>query len=190
MKPHPPVLRLVSGPAIAVSLSLLLSAVVLAAPQTSAKVPAVTPAALQRLLPETIEGWTKGRASSDRIVATESCTYALADVVYTSGEMKMRITLADTGFDTDALMVLATLVVTFPADHTEVVPPDTTITRLTYNGAQAATLWNSSKSEGEFVAIVGGRFVAKAEGTRLDKLDVLRGVLDRIDLKKLAQLTN
>ena len=188
MTPHRTASLCVLGTTITVSVLLSSSAGLLAGPQTPAKVPTVSPATLQPLLPEAIEGWTKGRANSDRIVATESCTYAFADVVYTSSDMKVRITLADTGFDADALMVLATLVATFPANHTELVPPDTTIARVTYKDAPAATLWNASKGEGEFVVVAGGRFVAKAEGTRLDRPDVLRSAIDLIDFKKLAQL--
>jgi len=36
--------------------------------------------------------------------------------------------------------------------------------------------------------VVAGRFVAKVEGTPAQSLDVLRSVMDQIDLKKLADL--
>lgn len=188
MRRHHPVLLRSCRAAVILSVSVGLSAALVAGPQTPSKVPTVAPAALQTLLPAQMDGWTKARENSDRIERADSCTYAFADVVYTSGESKVRITVADTGFDADALMALATIVVTFPADHTEVIPPDTTVARSTHNGAPSATLWNVSKREGEFVVVVAGRFVAKAEGTRIDGLDVLRSAIERLDLKKLAQL--
>jgi hypothetical protein len=49
-------------------------------------------------------------------------------------------------------------------------------------------MWNNAKGEAEFTVVVGDRFVAKVEGTRVDGLDTLRGVLDKIDLKKLAEI--
>lgn len=150
-------------------------------------VPAVATATLEQMLPA-IDGWTKGRVVSSRIMAAESCTYVYADAIYTNADGKLRITLADTGFDADGLMAVATIVQTFPADHTEVIPPDTVVTRMTYRGVPAATLWNSTKRDGEFTVVVGGRFVAKVEGTPAQSLEILRSVMDQIDLKKLADL--
>jgi hypothetical protein len=150
-------------------------------------VPAVAPAALEGLLPA-LDGWTKGRVISNRILSADSCTYVYADAIYTSRDAKLRVTLADTGFDADGLMALATIVQTFPADHSEVVPPDTRINRLTYRGEPAATLWNGAKRDGDFTVVVAGRFVAKVEGTPADSLDVLRAAMDQIDFKKLADL--
>jgi hypothetical protein len=49
-------------------------------------------------------------------------------------------------------------------------------------------MWNSAKGEAEFTVVVGDRFVVKIEGTRVDGLDTLRGVLDKIDLKKFTEL--
>jgi hypothetical protein len=189
MMPFLPVSSRLTRVALTVAMAVALSAVVIAWQQTPAKVPTVAPDSLQALLPAAINGWTKGRINSDRVAASDSCTYVIADVVYLKDGAKMRITLADTGFDTDALFALATMVMTLPPDHSGVVPPDTTVTRLTYRDAPAATLWTPSKREAEFVVVVGGRFIAKAEGTQLDGLDGLRGALDLIDLAKVAQLS-
>jgi hypothetical protein len=154
---------------------------------TTKVVPTVAPAALEVLLPA-LDAWTKGRVMSNRIMAAESCTYVFADAIYTSGDSKLRVTLADTGFDTDGLMTLATIVQTFPANHTEVIPPSTVVSRETYRGAPGATLWDSTKRSGEFTVVVAGRFVAKVEGTPADSLDILRTAMAQIDLKKLADL--
>ena len=149
--------------------------------------PAVAPAALEPLLP-VLDGWTRVRTTSNKIDSADSCTYVYAEAVYTSDAGKLRVTLADTGFNPDALTAVATIVVSFPPNHTETIPPDTVVTRVTYRDSPAASLWNSSKRDGEFTVIVGERFVAKVEGTPADSLETVRNVMDRIDLKKLAEL--
>ena len=180
------------GPRLmAIVVSLLMLIVAAASPaawQDPPKkvVPVVAPAALEPLLPASLEGWTKGRSTSNRV--TDGCTYAFANTVYTNGDAKLRVTVADTGFDADALMTVATIVLSFPAGHTERIPPDTIISRITYRDYPAATLWNSAKGEAEFTVVVGDRFVVEVEGTRVDGLDTLRGVLDKIDLKKFTEL--
>ena len=181
-----------SGPRVrAVVVSLLLLIVAAASPtawqdQPKKVVPVVAPAVLEPLLPASLEGWTKTRSSSNRVV--DGCAYAFAETVYTNGDAKLRVTVADTGFDADALMTVATIVLSFPAGHTEKIPPDTVISRITYRDYPAATMWNSAKGEAEFTVVVGDRFVVKVEGTRADGLDTLRGVLDKIDLKKFTEL--
>ena len=181
-----------SGPrvtAVVVSLLLLIvSSAALTAWQDQPKkvVPVVAPAALEPLLPAAIEGWTKVRSTSNRV--TDGCAYAFADTVYANGDAKLRVTVADTGFDADALMTVATIVMSFPAGHTEKIPPDTVISRITYRGYPAATMWDSTKGDAEFTVVVGDRFIVKVEGTRADGLDTLRGVLDTIDLKKIAEI--
>jgi hypothetical protein len=154
--------------------------------QTRKVVPVVAPAALEPLLPGALEGWTNGSVTSYRV--TDGCVYSFAASIFRKGEDKLRITVADTGFDADALMTVATIVLSFPAGHTETIPPDTAINRITYRDWPAATMWTASKHEGEFTVVVDNRFVAKVEGTSTGGLDTLRGVLDQIDLKKLAAL--
>ena len=184
--------QLISGPravTVGVTLAVFCAAAVPTATQEPVRkvVPLVTPAALEPLLP-TLEAWTKVRMSSNRVAAADSCAWAFAEAVYTNGGYKLRVTVADTGFDSDALMILATIVMSFPAGHTETIPPDTVISRITYADSPAATLLNTSKREAEFTVVLGDRFVAKVEGMPADNLDTLRAVMDKIDLKKLAEL--
>lgn len=181
-----------TGPCmVAVVVSLFLLIVATAAPaarqgQIRQVVTVIAPTALEPLLPAAIDGWTKIRSISYRV--NDGCAYAFADALFVNGDAKLRVTVADTGFDADALMAVATIVRSFPAGHTETIPPDTVISRITYHEYPAATMWNSAKGEAESTVVVNDRFVAKVEGTRVDSLETLRGVLDKIDLKKLAEL--
>ena len=150
-------------------------------------VPIVAVTVLKPLLPAPA-GWTKGSIEADRAVLSDTCSYTFAYAIYTKDTTSVRVTVADTGSDPGSLAVLATMVVTFPDDYVGQIPPATTVTRLMFKGSPAATLWDSAKSEGELTVVVGGRFVAKAEGSRLDSLDTLRAIVDQIDLKALSAL--
>jgi hypothetical protein len=173
-----------------IAVLLLLPMVVVAAPAaqnpTKKVVPVVAPATLEPLLPAVLDGWTKVRSTSNRI--NDGCVYAFAEVVFTNGDGKLRATIADTGFDADALMAVATMVLSFPAGHTETIPPNIVINRLTYRDYPAATMWNSAQIDGEFTVVVDDRFVVKAEGMRAGDVSTLRSVVDKIDLKKVAEL--
>jgi len=147
----------------------------------------VTSAALEPLLPAP-PGWTRTRTRGSEVVVSDSCGYSFADATYTNGDMKVQVTLADTGRNEESLGLLAVLVVSFPDNYSGEVPPATSIARLTLNGAPAGSRWDAELRDGEFVALVDRRFVAKIEGTKLDSIATLRGILELIDLKKLGGL--
>jgi hypothetical protein len=153
-------------------------------PRTEKLVPT---ASLEPLLPAP-EGWTRTRAGGDRVTVSESCGYSFADATYMKDGMKVRLTLADTGRNDEALGVLATMVISLPENYVGTVPPATTVARLTVHGMPAASRWDDKDKEGEFTVLVGGRFVAKAEGTKVTDLATLRGIVELVDLKKLGEL--
>lgn len=147
----------------------------------------VATTALEPLLPAP-EGWTRTKASADRVVVSEACDYSFAGATYARAGMIVRVTIADTGKSEEALGLLATMVVSLPEGYVGEVPPATTVARVKVNGMPAASRWDDRDKEGEFTVLVGGRFVAKAEGTRLADLATLRGIVELVDLKKLGAL--
>ena len=172
--------------ALTAAASLTLTAQTAApAPHSHGKL--VATSALEPLLPAP-DGWTRTKASADRVVVSESCDYSFAGATYTREGMTIRVTVADTGKSEESLGLLATMVVSLPDAYVGVVPPATTVTRLTVNGMPAASRWDDKDKEGEFTVLVGGRFVAKAEGARLADLATLRGIVELVDLKKLGDL--
>lgn len=179
----------ISG-AAAVALALIAGVTVTARSQDGAK-PAgksamVDPALLQPLLPAP-PGWTTSRQKSEKILVPE-CSYSFAEATFTKEAMTIRLTVADTASSSDALLALATMIVTLPDDFIGDVPPSTTIKRLTFNGSPAAERWNAGDGEGEFAVLVNKRFVVKAEGTKVDSADTLRAMVEAVDLKKVANL--
>jgi hypothetical protein len=157
------------------------------APKPRVVVPIVTSAALQPLLP-ILEDWTQDEVSAHRVEISDLSSYAYASTRYAKGAMVVSVTLADTGFGEEGVTTLASMVVALPEGYSGKAGPSTTVKRLMFKMSPAAERWNSAAKEGEFVVLVGGRFVAKAEGSHLDHADTLRAVLDLVDLKKLGEL--
>jgi hypothetical protein len=147
----------------------------------------VSVAALEKLLPAP-PGWTKIDAKSDQVVVSADCSHPVASAVYTQGETRVKITLADSGANQNSLILLAPMVVMLPEGHSERVPPATRIVRLQRDGAQVAERWDEQNGDGEVTMLIKGRFVASAEGSHLASLDTLRGILAAIDFKNLADL--
>ena len=144
-------------------------------------------AALEQLLP-TLTGWTRTRTNRGHIDLSEDCAYSFAEAVYTNAAMKVRITLADTAADPYSLGALATMVLTLKDDYVGTIDATTTVRRLALNGSPAATRWDVAKLDGEFIVVLSGRFVAKIEGTGVDSIETLQGLLERVDLKALVAL--
>jgi hypothetical protein len=150
-------------------------------------VPTVAVALLEGLLPQA-EGWTKGVVHSNQISISSDCGYTYADAVYTKGEMRVRVTVADSGFDSGALAVLVPAVMSLPEGYSGKILPATTVERLTFEGSPAAARWDGEKSEADFEVLVGRRFAARGEGTQVTSIETARDLVAKIDLKKLAAL--
>jgi hypothetical protein len=155
--------------------------------QAQGQVVTVQAAALERLLPAPA-GWTKGEQRTDQVVISAECSHPVAVVAFTQGEMRVKITLADSAAHQDSLTALAPMLVMLPEGYHERIPPATTIVRLKRDGMQVAERWDERKGDGEISMLVNGRFVASVEGSHLDSLETLRAMLSEIDLKKLADL--
>jgi hypothetical protein len=160
------------------------------APQVTAgstSIPTVTAAALEPFLPVPAD-WTRTVRGGDRVVLSDTCSYVFVDAIYTRGDAKIRLTLADTGGHEDGLNLVAMLVTSFPDDYSGDVPPATTIRRVTLNGLPAGFRWDGKALDGEFAVVVGKRFVARAEGWKIASADELRDLVTLIDFKKLGDL--
>jgi invasion protein IalB len=157
------------------------------AAQDSKVVPTVAVALLEGLLPQA-EGWTKGVVHSNQITISSDCAYTYADAVYTKGEMRVRVTVADSGFDSGALTVLVPMVVSLPEGYSGKIPPATTVDRLMFEGSPAAARWDGEKGDADFEVLVGRRFAARGEGTQVTGIDMARELVAKIDLKRLAAL--
>ena len=157
-------------------------------PAAAQKGPAVVSVATLQTLAPVLDGWTRAPLGGSVVPISEESGYSYAEANYTNGDMKVKLTIGDTVGVDDCLLALAAMVTVLPAGYSEKLPPATSISRFEFSGYQAASKWNSEKTEGEFSVVVNGRFVVKAEGTKIDSVDTLRDIVSKIDLKKLSEL--
>ncbi len=169
----------------AILVSLIVTAVSVGA-YAPANTELVAPAALEKLLPRP-EGWIRADLRLKQIDISQECSYTYASAFYTSGEMRVKVTLADTGSHAEGLMALASSVVLLPEDHHDQISAST-IRRSKIDGSPAVEMWDAEKLNGEITVVVGGRFVASAEASKADTLETLRAILSTVDLKALAAL--
>jgi hypothetical protein len=149
----------------------------------------VAPPIFAKMLPA-IDGWTRTAAGTSQIDINAECSYTFAAAQYTKGDVRVKLTLADTGAHPDSLMTLASLIMTLPDTHNDVVPPATSIRRLTIADHTASEIWNGEKQKGEIAVLVAKRFVVSAEALKSDGLEPLREILGAVDLKAIAALAS
>lgn len=175
------------GSVVATTTLLMVAAVAASTGQTK-PVPPVAAAALQKLLP-TVDGWASGAARADLVEISPDAKYSFASVTFTKDDLRVKLTLADTGFSPDSLIALATMIITMPDDYSGEVQ-GLAIKRTKIGGSPAVEAWNGQKSVGEIAVVVGGRFVVALEASKVDGLDTLRGMLEKVDLKALSALNS
>lgn len=145
-----------------------------------------TPAVLAKLLPAAPAGWTKAEARLTQVEISATCAYAAACLPLFKDDSRVKVTLADTGGHNDALIALASAVITLAEDCVQDIPPATTIKRVKIGDWQAAEMWDAEKLAGEITVVVNGRFVVSVEAQKAESLEVLRALLSSVDLKALA----
>jgi hypothetical protein len=153
-------------------------------PQTKAADHLVAPAVLAALLPA-LEGWTKSEPLLNK-VESPSCAYTLASTTYTKGDMRVKLTIADSGMNNDSLMAVAAMVMTLPDGYSDTIPPATTVARVKINEMPAAEMWDAEALKGELTVLVNGRFAVAIEARKADSLGTLRAMVGAVDLKALA----
>ena len=147
----------------------------------------VAPAALAKLLPAP-DGWSKGEIKPNQVDDASGCNYTVASVVYTKDDLRLRITIADTGAHTDSLMAVAPMIATLPDDFDGKVPPATILKRMKIDGSPASEMWDAEKMTGEVTVLLGGRFVVSVDAQKADSPELLRAMLALVDVKALASL--
>jgi len=176
--------------ALLISLSLLFfsatPAAAQAGPSVSGSAKLSAPATLAKLLPAPA-GWTKAEVRLVEAEISADCSYSSACLPLFTDDALVKVTIADTGGHPDALLALASAVVTLGETYVQEVPP-ATVKRFKIDQGQAVELWDAEKLAGEITVVIDGRFVVSVEAQKAASLDVLRTILSLIDLKAVAAL--
>ncbi|MEZ5319841.1 MAG: hypothetical protein R2752_20735 [Vicinamibacterales bacterium] len=146
---------------------------------------AATPVGADRLAALLVEipGWTRSEPTSEQL--TVPFAHAQAEARYQRGEdAQVAIRLTDTALNQ---MLLAPFSV-FLQEGFEERTASGFKRFARVEGQPAIEEWDGRTSVGEITVVVGGRILANARGTRVPDLDTVRGVLRRLDFRRLATL--
>jgi hypothetical protein len=147
----------------------------------------VAPAVLAKLLPAP-DGWSRGEIKPNQVDDASGCNYTVASVVYAKGDVRVKVTIADTGGHAESLMAVAPMIATLPDDFDGKVPPATTIRRMKVDGSPASEMWDAEKMTGELAVLLSGRFVISVDAQKADAPELLRTMLALVDFKAFASL--
>lgn len=136
---------------------------------------------LKAMLPE-LDGWTRSDTKGEQL--TMPVAYSRAETRYRNDASRIELEITDTAF---SQLLLAPLSMFFSAGYSE--RSDDGFKRATKIGGQPGMEeWNARSHRGEVTAVCGSRFVVKATGHDIDSLDVVRKVVESVDLAKLAAI--
>jgi hypothetical protein len=146
------------------------------------RIPLITPERLTPLLPPAPDGWQRGAVRTARL--DEPAPTAQAAATYTRGGMRVDVSLTDTGGD--AALLDSTRRIAGTAFEQKVANGYHRGTR--FAGFPAVEAWNHQDRLGEITLLVGDRFIFLATGTGLDRIETLRGLVERVDVEALRAL--
>jgi hypothetical protein len=136
---------------------------------------------LQTALP-TVSGWTRSEPEGHSMTMPIPVSNTTAR--YTKGSTEVTLTITDSAF---SQLATAPLMMMSAAGYNEKTA--TGYKRATtIGGMPGYEEWDSSNKSGQIGAIVASRFVVEARGEQLDSNDTLKGIVQRIDFKKLGAL--
>jgi hypothetical protein len=143
--------------------------------------PAVDFEQLRALLPE-VDGWTRSDAKGEQL--TMPVSYSRAQARYAKDTSQIELEITDTAL---SQLLLAPMSMFLAAGYSE--RSDEGFKRSTkIAGQPGIEEWNTTSRRGEVTAVIGNRFVVHATGRDVASLDVVRGLVESVDLSKLATL--
>jgi X-X-X-Leu-X-X-Gly heptad repeat protein len=135
---------------------------------------------LMVLLPE-VNGWEKGKPHGEQ--SSTMFNVSTADAPYTKGDFHVKVTITDAALN-PMLMTGFTMAMGMQNERSS-----TGFKRsATYGGQPALEEWNSENKNATVTIAANKRFIVKAEGSGFDSFDVVKEVVNQIDLTKLAAL--
>jgi hypothetical protein len=147
-------------------------------------VKAVDPVSFKELLtvlPD-LPGWERGKPTGERMTAPVN--YAEASVVLKKGDAEVTTKITDSALNQILVAPFAVMLAgNFERESTEGYEKSIKI-----GDAPGFEKWNTESKSGDLMVVINKRFIVEVEGRGIDDAQVLRAVLDRVDLKKLASM--
>ncbi len=136
---------------------------------------------LVALVPE-LPGWTRSKPEGKQISMGVSMSRAEAE--YTKGDSSISLEIVDSSFNQIMLAPMSMMLMSTYSERTSTGYKKA----APIGGSPGYESWDSEPKEGEVTVVVGNRFIVTAKGRNVDNIDVVRSLVQAIDLAKLAAL--
>ncbi len=128
------------------------------------------------------EGWE--RSKPDGKMSTSPFSTSMAEARYTKGHFNVNVTITDAALN-QMLMMPFTMAMSMNYQERSTSGYKKSVK---YANQPALEEWNADNKHGEVTILVNKRFVVNCEGNGFDSMDVMKEVVDKIDVNKLASL--
>jgi len=143
--------------------------------------PTVNFEVLKALLPE-MPGWTRSNARGEQV--NMPFKMSKAEARYEKGDSSIHLEIVDSSLNQ---LVLAPFTM-FMTMGFEERSDDGYKKAVKINGSPAFEEWQKQSKDGEIGVVVGNRFIVTAKGNNVESIDVVRQVVQAVDLNKLASM--
>lgn len=141
--------------------------------------PAVDYEQLKLLIPE-IAGWTRSNVRGEQV--TMPFKISKAEARYQKGDGSIKLEIVDSSFNQ---LMLAPISM-FMAMGFEEKSDDGYTKAAKISGLPGFEKWQHAGKDGEVTVLVANRFIVNADGNNVENIDVVRKVVQAVDLNKLA----
>lgn len=136
---------------------------------------------LKGALPQ-VSGWSMGNARGEQV--NMPVAISRAEAQYTKDNSRVELEIVDTAL---SQLLMAPMSMFLAAGYSE--RSDDGFKRAAKVGGQPGfEEWNAGDKRGEVTAVVANRFIVKGTGHDVANIDAVRGVVESVDLGKLATL--
>ena len=144
----------------------------------------VTPVAFEQLvalLPE-VSGWTRSAPRGEQVLM--DFVISRAEAQYETAESVVRVDVTDSAFSPLVLAPVSMMLV--PAYSERSVGGYRKA--VSVDASPGFETWRSNDRDAEVAVLIAGRFLVTGRGHNVDNPDVVRNIVEAVDLRKLAGL--
>jgi len=133
------------------------------------------------LLPES-SGWTRSTPTGKQLTLGVPMSFAQAD--YDQDDRSIKLEITDSALNQLAIMPLSTMMTTGFYERTI----DGYKKAIKLGASPGFESWENELKEAQVTVIVNDRFIVTGRGRNVDNVDVVRALVQAVDLSKLAGL--
>jgi uncharacterized phage infection (PIP) family protein YhgE len=137
---------------------------------------------LKALLPD-VSGWEKKNSKSEQM-SLGVASFSHAETHYENGDAEIKLDITDSAM---SQLVLAPFVMFITSGYSEKTD-DGYKKSTVISGTPGFESWDKTNKRAEVVAIVGNRFIVQGTGQSVDGVEIVRKVVESVNLSKLAGL--